>query len=111
MEVVMSSADYQSLINSYTSVQVAVNGLYSYLGNCSYLVGQCIPLAEIEEIGGEPIDKGDLGSLSDKLEKLKGAFNTIVAECEYYINYYTELRNAALIAEEEAKKNATNDSD
>lgn len=94
----MNSAYYLSMMNKYESVKKQVSALYSYLGNCASLIEECVPVVGEIIFDGEPIDKGMLNDMSSKLEQLKGAFNTVIGECElkiatYEALYYTALKN------------------
>ena len=103
----MSSAEYAAKIKEFETAKQEVNGLKDSLGDCQSSASKGVTIMENLTICGEPMDQGKISDASDKLESISDDFDTIIKECDKLITEYQKKYEAALAAEEEARKKQT----
>lgn len=101
----MSSSEYKAKVDEFMALKAQLLGLSGVTDSSTSAVTKSREYLDEIIICGEPIDKGVLsGTITTLVENIADTIDQLIRECQTKIDEYTDLYNAALKAEQEARE-------
>lgn len=101
----MNSSEYKAKIDEFMTLKGQLMSLSGVTDSSASAVAKSREYLDEIIICGEPIDKGVLsGNVTTLVENIADTIDQLIRECQVKIDEYTDLYNAALKAEQEARE-------